>query len=129
MYKELVISIIIVVMIVTLDICTQKYTNKAINEINERLSEIRDNIRSENINGAEISKKINDVYQQWLRYHEKLVYYIEHNELEKVETDFVTCKSYIESEDYDLAIAELEKTMFVLQHINDKYKFNLENIF
>ena len=129
MYKELVISIIIVVMIVTLDICTQKYTNKAINEINERLSEIRDNIRSENVNIVEISKKINDVYQQWLRYHEKLVYYIEHNEIEKVETDFVACKSYIESEDYDLAIAELEKTMFVLQHINDKYKFNLENIF
>ena len=129
MYKELVISIIIVVMIVTLDICTQKYTNKAINEINERLSEIRDNIRSENINSTEISKKINDIYEQWLKYHEKLVYYIEHNELEKVETDFVTCKSYIESEDYDLAIAELEKTMFVLQHINDKYKFNLENIF
>ena len=56
------------------------------------------------------------------------------NERSKVVEEKVRDKlvknNFIEDKDnYDLAIAELEKTMFVLQHINDKYKFNLENIF
>ena len=38
-------------------------------------------------------------------------------------------KSYIESQQYKDAICELEKTIFVLEHINEKYTFNLENIF
>ena len=129
MYKELVISIIIVVLIVALDIYTQKYTDKAINETNEGLSEVKEDIRSDNTDSKEISEKINDIYDKWQNYHSKLVYFIEHNEIEKVENSFVICKSYIESQDYDLAVAELEGTIFVLQHISEKYKFNLENIF
>ena len=69
------------------------------------------------------------MYSSWLNQHRKLAIFIEHDELEKVETDFVTCKSYMESKQYDMANAELEKTIFVLEHISDKYSFNFENIF
>jgi hypothetical protein len=129
MYKELVISIIIVVLIFALDTATQQYTDKSINETIDKLSELKENIRSGNTDGNLTSDSINSIYDMWLKYHEKLVLYIEHDEIEKVETNFVTCISFIESESYDSAIAELEKTVFVLQHISDKYEFNLENIF
>ena len=61
--------------------------------------------------------------------HDKLAYFIEHDELEKVETDLVSIKSYIETQEYEQAVGELDKGAFVLKHIEDKYAFNLQNIF
>ena len=129
MYKELVISIIIVILIVSLDIYTQKYTDETVSVTTDNLYELKTEIQNNNSANEEILEKITDIYDEWQNYREKLVLYIEHNELEKVETDLVTCKSYIEFENYDLAVAELEKTVYVLKHINDKYEFTLENIF
>lgn len=160
MYKELVISIIIVVSIFVLDYITQKYTDNVINEaiqdlntiklalkerkeeeegLNEEESETEEN-ETEEINEGEeefegldedekILKLASDNYEKWLKYHKRLAFYIEHNELEKVETNYVTGKSFIENAKYEDAMSEVEKTIFVLQHINDKYSVNLENIF
>ena len=50
-------------------------------------------------------------------------------ELEKVETYLSGFESYVEEEDKALALNEIDKTEFVLEHISNKYKFNMENIF
>ena len=119
MYKELIISIIIVVSIFILDYITQKYTDFAINEAIKNLHEVKEYLK----------KEVEEKYDRWIEHHKRLAFYIEHNELEKVETNFVSGKSFIESAKYEDAISELEKTIFILQHINDKYSVNLENIF
>ena len=155
MYKELVISIIIVVSIFVLDYITQKYTDNVINEAIQDLNTIKIALKerkeeeeglneeeneTEEINEGEeefegldedekILKLASDNYEKWLKYHRRLAFYIEHNELEKVETNYVTGKSFIENAKYEDAMSEVEKTIFVLQHINDKYSVNLENIF
>ena len=155
MYKELVISIIIVVSIFVLDYITQKYTDNVINEAIQDLNTIKlalkerkeeeeglneEENETEEINegeeefegldeGEKILKLASDNYEKWLKYHKRLAFYIEHNELEKVETNYVTGKSFIENAKYEDAMSEVEKTIFVLQHINDKYSVNLENIF
>ncbi len=155
MYKELVISIIIVVSIFVLDYITQKYTDNVINEAIQDLNTIKlalkerkeeeeglneEENETEEINEGEeefegldedekILKLASDNYEKWLKYHKRLAFYIEHNELEKVETNYVTGKSFIENAKYEDAMSEVEKTIFVLQHINDKYSVNLENIF
>lgn len=155
MYKELVISIIIVVSIFVLDYITQKYTDNVINEAIQDLNTIKlalkerkeeeeglneEENETEEINEGEeefegldedekILKLASDNYEKWLKYHRRLAFYIEHNELEKVETNYVTGKSFIENVKYEDAMSEVEKTIFVLQHINDKYSVNLENIF
>lgn len=38
-------------------------------------------------------------------------------------------KSYIETEEESDAVSELEKSVFVLKHIEDKTRMNLKNIF
>ena len=178
MYKELVISIIIVTSIFVLDYITQKYTDNVINEAiqdlntikialkerkeeeeglneeenEEETSEIEKNNETEEQNEIEeqneteetneneeeiekldedekILKQASENYEKWLKYHKRLAFYIEHNELEKVETNYVTGKSFIENAKYEDAMSEVEKTIYVLQHINDKYSINLENIF
>ena len=129
MYKELVISIIIIILIFSLDYITQKYTDFAINEAISNLNEIKDSLKEENVDNKKAIEDAEKKYNRWLEHHKRLAFYIEHNELEKVETNFVSGKSFIESAKYEDAISELEKTIFILQHINDKYSVNLENIF
>lgn len=129
MYKELVISIIIIISIFVLDYITQKYTDFAINDAISNLHEIKELLKEENVDNKKAVKDAEEKYERWMEYHKRLAFYIEHNELEKVETNFVTGRSFIESAKYEDANSEIEKTIFVLQHINDKYSINLENIF
>lgn len=129
MYKELVISAIIIVSIFVLDYITQTYTDKAINEAIQDLTTMKQELKQESIDNEIVFKNASKNYDKWLKYHKNLAFYIEHNELEKVETNYVASRSLIENAKYEDALSEIEKTIFVLQHINDKYSINLENIF
>ena len=90
MYKELVISIIIIILIFSLDYITQKYTDFAINEAISNLHEIKESLKEENVDNKKAIEDAEKKYNRWLEHHKRLAFYIEHNELEKVETNFVS---------------------------------------
>ena len=127
MYKELIICTVIIIIIVTLDIFLQNYTKNSTTEIEEILSEIKESV--ENKDTAKQNDKLNLLDQTWEDKHNKLAYYIEHDELEKVDSSIVKVRYFLENGDIASAIAELETGKFVLKHIEDKYKFNFQNIF
>lgn len=127
MYKEMVISIILVILIIIGDSVTQNYTKNTVNSLTDTLENLKQSIDAKS--EENIEKEVNDFDAKWKDVHDKLAYYIEHDELEKVETNFVACKSLALSNEYEQALSELEKTKFVLDHITDKYMFNLVNIF
>lgn len=127
MYKETIICIFIIILIIGLDIITQSYTKKSTIEITDCLSKLKDEIENENLENAKL--KIEELDNKWDNRHDKLAYYIEHDELEKVDTAIVQVKSFVENDDIPSAMAELETGKFVLEHIERKYKFNLQNIF
>lgn len=127
MYKETIICIFIIILIIGLDIITQNYTKKSTIEITDCLSKLKDEIENENLENAKL--KIEELDNKWDNRHDKLAYYIEHDELEKVDTAIVQVKSFVENDDIPSAMAELETGKFVLEHIEKKYKFNLQNIF
>lgn len=127
MYKELIICTVIIIIIVTLDIFLQNSTKNSTTEIEEILSEIKESV--ENKDTAKQNDKLNLLDQTWEDKHNKLAYYIEHDELEKVDSSIVKVRYFLENGDIPSAIAELETGKFVLKHIEDKYKFNFQNIF
>ena len=127
MYKEVVICIAIIIIIVSLDIVTQKYTQKTTSEITQILADLKTEILNEDKN--KIDEKVKILDEKWGKKHDRLAYYIEHDELEKVDTAIVSLKSYVETDDYSSAIEELDEGKFVLEHIQKKYAFNLVNIF
>ena len=129
MYKELVISAIIIISIFVLDFITQNYADKTINDAIQDLTTIKQALKQEKVENEKVLKQASENYDKWPEYHKTLAFYIEHNELEKVETNYVAGKSFIENAKYEDALSEVEKTIFILQHINDKYSINLENIF
>ena len=129
MYKELIISFLIIISIFILDYITQKYTDYAINDAIYDLKTLQQSLKEKNLDNEKVIKDTTEKYKKWLDYHERLAFYIEHNELEKVETNYVSGKSFIENAKYEDAMSEIEKTIFVLEHINEKYSINLANIF
>ena len=127
MYKEVVICIVVIVVIVSLDIFTQKYTRNTTSDITQIFADLKGDILKEDKD--KIDEKVKILDEKWRQKHDRLAYYIEHDELEKVDTAIVSLKSYVETDDYSSAIAELDESKFILEHIQKKYAFNLENIF
>ena len=127
MMKETIICVIIVVLIVSLDIFTQGYTQRATSEITQIFKELKEEMLIEN--KEQIDNKVKILDEKWGQKHDALAYYIEHDEIEKVDTAIVSLKSYVETEDYSSAVAELDEGKFVLEHIQKKNAFNLENVF
>ena len=100
MKKEIIVCIIIVIAIIVGNIVTQNYTVKSIGILSEELEELK-----------------------------KYVIEAEENGEEEVKTDLTALNSFIETKEYAEAISELDKCVFVLKHIEDKYAFNLQNVF
>lgn len=129
MTKESVICIVIVVLIFVGDVITQKYTNDSISEASRNLNQLRDELIKQDADFNILREKIIGIRADWDNRHRKLAYYIEHDELEKVETDLSALYGYIEVEEDKEAVAELDRTVYVLEHIKHKNLLNLENIF
>ena len=128
MYKELVICIILVITIFLLNGMTQKYTQSKTTELSEELNDLKQKIEIGG-NLEEKKKFMDNIYSKWKEFHDISAIYIEHNELEKVENNMISCKNFIEQEIKDMSLNELDKIIFGLEHINDTYEFNLINIF
>ncbi|MBR6505166.1 MAG: DUF4363 family protein [Clostridia bacterium] len=132
MYKEIIIIITILVLVFSLNYMTQKYTKFCVSEISSDLNNLRGKIE-EKINSEEVSEElnnsINSIHNKWDEMYKKLAYYIEHDELEKVETCLTNIRSNIETEELEHSIENLDNCIFVLEHIKDKEQLSLANIF
>ena len=134
MKKEIIICIIVVIAISIGNIITQQYTKESVSTLSNDLEELKLDLNNKIKNeeekaNDELSNSIDKITKDWESRHDKLAYYIEHNELEKVEDNLTGLDSLVSTEEYAEAIKELDKCVFILRHIEEKYAFNLENIF
>ncbi len=131
MIKELIISIVIVALIIFGDIFTINYTNQSVSEATNALAEMRTEIekQDEEIDVQKVKTQIGNIRNKWNQRHKSLAVYIEHDELEKIETNLSGLHGYIEKEEYSDAMAQLDMSVYVLEHIRNKTKLSLINIF
>lgn len=129
MYKELVISIIVIALIVVGNIITQNNTIKSVEEVSSTLSELREEISKETVNQEICKHKMKDIEENWSERYNTMAYYIEHNELEKVQTELTKLKADIDMEEYSMGVENLDNTIFILEHIKDKSALRVVNVF
>ena len=129
MKKELVICIFIIAVIIILNIVTQRYTKECVSQMNERLDILKEASLEEEIEGENIITEITNIENKWNGFQEKLAFYIEHDELEKVETQIFAIKGFAKIKKYDEIVPELDKCTFILEHIEDKTTLNIKNVF
>lgn len=136
MKKEIIISIIVIAMVIIGNIVTQNNTKKTVAELNEKLANLKNSLidviddnKKKDENYLKYKEKSSDIRNRWDEMQELLSFYIEHDELEKVETQLAVINGQMESKLYDEAVVEIERCKFILEHIADKTAFNIKNIF
>ena len=129
MYKELIISIVVVGLIILGNIITQNNTIKSVNEISGELENLREIISKDEVDAEKSKYKMQDIEKVWEERYEKMAYYIEHNELEKVETELTKLKADIDMKEYKLGVENLDNCIFILEHIKDKTALKIVNVF
>lgn len=129
MWKETIICILIILTIIWGNYMTQSYTKESVSELNRGLENLRQNLKQNEVDQEATIHEMREIYEKWKSRHDKLAYFIEHDELEKVETELISIQSYMETKEYEESISALDKSGFILKHIEDKYAFNLQNIF
>ena len=127
MYKEIVITVIVLVLIVVGNIITQNNTNKSVEEMSKKLDNLKQEI--ENKNWEESNKKMEEIEKIWEEKNEVMAYYIEHNELEKVQTEIAKTKADVELKEAAMAAESISNCNFILEHIKDKNALKIVNIF
>lgn len=137
MKKEVIIVVTILILIIITDIFTQDYTKNSFKNIKLKLNEISDigknldenkniDVEKENI---KLEEKIETLNKEWQNINKKVAIFIEHDELEKVNVSMVKLKNYFEVKEYGEAIPELENCKYILEHIVEKQKIKLINLF
>ena len=127
MYREVIICLVVIISIVTINFFLQDYTKNSMTYIISELQELKEDIKQKDI--EKTTDKMEQIKDEWHEKFKILAIFIEHDELEKVETDLSALEGFIEVEDYETGISELNKSIFVLEHIADKYDFSLVNVF
>ena len=134
MIKEFIICIIIIMGIFIGNGMTQGYSKDSIESMNqnlETLEEMTSKGKSELTNEEKEKIKITEenISKQWEEMFNRLAYYIEHEELEKFSKNLENIKTYLKIENYENATKEIGEGIFILNHIEEKYSFDLQNIF
>ena len=132
MQKEMIIVAVIIVVVVGVNITTDKYTRNCVSEINMKLEEICDMANAsleEEKENNQIIEKMDALREEWNNFSKKLAFYIEHDEIEKVDTSIVEINEYIKLGLYDEAIPEIRKCSFILEHIKNKGELQVINLF
>lgn len=129
MFKESVIIFLILLLVILGNYITQKYTVETVNMVSEDLNQLRNKLENEDEKKENLYDIFNTVNDKWYGRHVVLAYYIEHQELEKVETGLSGVKGYMDVNEYSDAIVEIDRINYMLKHIEHKNAINFENIF
>lgn len=127
--KEWIICFVIVLAVIITDLATQNYTQNSVETLGDKLQILKEELGKEEVDKDNVKMQIEDIKKEWKEKYEKLAYFIEHDELEKVETELTSLEAHVDIEEYDHAVPELEKGEFILNHIKDKFKLDIKNIF
>lgn len=129
MNKEIIICIIIVILVFSLNIVTQKYTEKVVGEVTTLLDATREELTKEEPDFEIALKKADEAYNKWEELDDTWALYIEHNEIEKVTTAITAAKSFSEMNNNEESVDSIDRCKFILQHIKEREQISLDNIF
>jgi len=129
MRKEWIICTIVIFLVAITNTITQNYTNKSVETMDQKLESLKEKLMKEEVGHQEVENEMQNVMDHWKKRYETLAYYIEHDELEKVETELTSLQANIQVEQYEEGVQDLKRSMFILNHIKEKFKLNIKNIF
>ncbi len=127
--KEVLALSFIVIFLFVSDILIFRFTNKSIEKMDEKIGEIIEIVYNETYEKEILLQKIESFENDWKNIEEKLSYFSEHEELEKVSVTTTLMKANVQMDAKEDAYEKMEEIKFRIEHIKNKQRFKLNNIF
>ena len=127
--KEFTIIFIILIIIVGGAIYTNNYLNDYSQKMVSMLEDLKQKVGHKENNMEELKTEVEKVYNEWENTEKKWAFIVLHSELDLIETSFVKMKAQIEEGELKKSMEEIETSIFLVNHISEKEKFCLKNIF
>ena len=108
---------------------SKEETNKNNDEESKLQCNRKNDEQTNNEQKEKLANEIKKLKEEWQEINYKMSYYIEHDELEKVNSAIVKFESSMKIEQYSDAIPELENCKYILEHIRDKQAIRAINFF
>lgn len=125
-FNQIIIIALIIVSVIVLEFITNKITEIAIADISEKMDKLEKSIE---INSEKLNLEVENLEKEWEKKEEQLSYYLEHDEIEKVSLNICLLKKEIEIEDYEHAKETISEVKYLLNHIEEKPRLKINNIF
>ena len=106
-----------------------QYIEEKFKRVNYDLSSIKDmNKEGDRYNEFKnsIEDKIKDLKENWFLEQNKLSYFSEHDELEKVSKCLISLEENVKNEEFEIALEEGSEFEYWLKHIKEKDKLELK---
>lgn len=127
--KQIIIMIIILIVIFSGSLYIQNFLKDTSSPLISKLNEIKEDVENGNIEDKEVRKKSEQVYEEWEDISEKWAIIVLHDEMDLIEMSLIKMNSNIKMGNAEDSIQELETSIFLLEHIGEKEKTSLKNIF
>ena len=129
--KETTIIISILVIIFGGAIYTRNFLEKTSGEINSKLEDLKEEILiAKESNNRERAKELsNEIYSKWEEMNKTWSIIVLHDELDTIQISLTRMKAQVDEGELEKGLEELEITKFLINHIKEKEKFNLKNVF
>ncbi len=127
--KQIIIIIVILIIIFAGAYLSQKFLDDTTASLVSKLEELKMNIEDNKEDDKMIKEKTDEIYKEWRDMSEKWSVIVLHNELDLIETSLIKVKSKIKIGNLDESIEDIDTSIFLLNHIKEKEKTSLKNIF
>lgn len=129
--KEFTIIFIILIIIIGGALYINNYLKNSSNELVGMLEVLKEKVNLLDKEGdiEEVKKEAEKTYNRWEEIEEKWAFIVLHSELDLIETSFIRMKAQIEEGEFSKSIEEIDACIFLVNHISEKEKFCLKNIF
>ena len=127
--KEILIIFFIIAIVIIGTVYIDKYLNNTTYELVSNLEDLRYKIERGDATKDELQKKSEDIKSKWNEINKKWSNIILHEEIDLIETALIRTKSKIEIGLANESIEDIETAIFLINHIKEKEKTSLKNIF
>ena len=127
--KEIIMIIIILFIIFSGAFLTQKYLNNTSDELVGKLEDLKMDVKNKVIEEIFLKEKSDKIYEKWKEIDSKWSIIVLHEEIDLIDTALIRMKSKIETGKIEESIEDIETSIFLLNHIKEKEKTSLKNIF
>lgn len=127
--KQIIIMIIILIIIFSASLYIQNFLKDTSMPLVSKLEEIKNDVQNGNIEDKEIKEKSEEVYKEWEDISDKWAIIVLHDEMDLIEMSLIKMQANVEMGNAQDSIQELETSIFLLEHIEEKEKTSLKNIF